>query len=71
MAYFVCEDLKCASEVKIHDEDCGHFKNRDVDAETMEWHGPFDYDTAKSEAERLSMKYKKDWRNAECCMTNP
>ncbi len=68
MEYWICEDLEGATEVKIHKEECGHETGRDRDAKTMEWHGPYDYDEAKSRAEKLSIKYNKGWKNAGCCI---
>jgi hypothetical protein len=72
MGYRISEDLVGASEVKIHKEGCGfvHRKGSEEGTETTKWHGPYeDYDEAKSTAESVSNKYKKGWRNAECCMT--
>lgn len=67
MEYRVYEDLVGATEIKIHEEDCS-FVNKDDDADTTKWHGPFDFDEAKSVAESLSLKYKKGWKNAGCCV---
>lgn len=67
MGYMVFEDLDGGTEVKIHEETCGHVK-KGGDTETTKWHGPFDYNEAKDLAESLSLKSKKEWRNAGCCV---
>ncbi len=67
MKYMVYEDLLGATEIKIHEKDCGQVK-RGGATDTTKWHGPFDYEEAKSLAESVSLKYKKGWKNAGCCV---
>jgi hypothetical protein len=50
--------------VKIHKDSCRFYVNRDVNATTVRWHGPFStFDKAEACARRLG----KPWKRAQCC----
>jgi len=65
MNYFVYEDLVNATQVKIHQEKCGHVKN--VPTETTKWYEFESLDEAESKATELANHYGKGWKLAECC----
>ena len=72
MEYVVFEDLQSKKSitgpddlpVKIHKDSCRFYVNRDVNATTVRWHGPFStFDKAEACARRLG----KPWKRAQCC----
>jgi len=65
MTYFVYEDLKNATSVKIHKENCGFVDRKPTD--TTKWHEFGSLDEAESKATELANQYGKGWKLAECC----
>jgi len=65
MIFFIYEDLKNATEVKIHLENCG-FVDREP-TETTLWHKCESIAEAENKAGEISKKYNKGWRRAQCC----
>ncbi len=67
MTHCICEDLKNADPVMIHLKTCGYY-TKHVPTETTKWHEVDNYGQAESLAEKISKKYNKGWRNAQCCI---
>lgn len=67
MYYFVFEDLVNATQIKIHQDGCGHIG--DNSTETTKWHEYSSLEEAESKAKELSNKYGKGWKLAECCLS--
>ena len=72
MEYVVFEDLQSKKyitnpndlPVKIHKKSCRFYVNRDVNATTVRWHGPFDtFDKAQKRAQQIGKPSKR----AQCC----
>jgi len=71
MGYMVFEDLQSKKfitgprdlPVKIHRDSCRFYVDRDINATTVRWYGPFDtLDNAEAYARRLG----KPWKRAQC-----
>jgi len=74
MEYVVFEDLQSNKSitnpgdlpVKIHKNSCRFYVNRDVNATTVKWHGPFE---TIDKAERYAQRLGKPWKKAQCCFS--
>lgn len=72
MKYVVFEDLQSKKfitspsdlPVKIHRDSCRFYVNRDVNATTVTWHGPFN---TIEKAEACAQQLGKPWKRARCC----
>jgi hypothetical protein len=72
MEYVVFEDLLNKKfitvpndlPVKIHRGSCRFYVNRDINATTVRWHGPFN---TIDKAEACARQLGKPWKRAQCC----
>ena len=69
MAYVVFEDLDDATETKVHRDSCRHYRERDREATTVRWHGPYSsHVEATRTAAGIAAGKSYGHRDAKCCI---
>ena len=65
--FAIYHDIPKASDIKIHRIDCTAYTNRDLHAETSDWHTASNLQTATSIAQRLSREHSMRYRDCKWC----
>ena len=68
LTYRIMEDLLNSTGVEIHLETCSVYQNNSGDTSTTKWHSAGSLSEAQNVAEKLSKKYSKGWKKADCCL---